>query len=230
MALNANLAYTVYGLVTGGRGWEQYGKDNPQALKGVPEAEQSHVIMQASWRHFTEHPFDLAWGLAKGQVLGPVQTFAQIVRLAFLGAAADPLRIIPPAAIIIISLCFAGVLWCRWVSRARVLSGNGNVRLFCMLFLVGYLVSIPFFYKDGGLRLHAAVLPALSYLLVWVLLPPAYRQARILFRTSMQTGSWRVRLHSVLSFSVRLPGSPYCIRKTIRLRRFECRGMSSRTR
>jgi hypothetical protein len=38
--------------------------------------------------------------------------------------------------------------------------------------LIGYLISIPFFYQDGGLRLHAAVLPTVSYMLVWALLPP----------------------------------------------------------
>ncbi len=171
-ALNANLAYTVYGLVTGGNGWEQYGRDYPLALKGLPEREQSQVILRATRQHFAEHPIDLVRGLVKGQVLGPLQTFAQIVRLAFLGAAADPVRIIPPAAIAIISLCFAGVLWCQSVSRTLVLFRNGNFRLFFTLFLAGYLISIPFFYKDGGLRLHAAILPVLSYLLVWVLLLP----------------------------------------------------------
>jgi hypothetical protein len=171
-ALNANLSYVVYGLVTGGSGWEQYGKDNPQALKDLPEAQQSRVILLASRKHFAEHPFDLVRGLVKGQVLGPLQTFAQIVRLAFFGAAGDPLRIIPPAAIIIISLGFAGVLWCQLLSKTLVFSSNGKLRVFSILFLIGYLVSIPFYYKDGGLRLHAAVLPVLSYMLVWVLLPP----------------------------------------------------------
>lgn len=169
-AFNANLAYTVYGLVTGGRGWEQFQKDNPQALKGLSEAEQSRVMLQASRRHFVEHPLDLARGLVKGQVLGPVQTFAQIVRLAFLGAAGDPLRIIPSAVIMVLSMLFAGVLFCQWVGKGA-LTVNGNCRLFCILFLSGYLLSIPFFYKDGGLRLHAAVLPILCYMLVRVLLP-----------------------------------------------------------
>jgi hypothetical protein len=170
-AINANLSYVIYGLVTGGKGWEQYGKDHPLTLKGLPEAKQSQIILQASRQHFMEHPVDLVRGLVKGQVLGPLQTFAQIVRLGFLGAAGDPLRIIPPAAIMVVSLFFAGVLWCQLASRRQVFV-NGNLRLFFMLFLIGYLGSIPFFYKDGGLRLHAAVLPVLSYLLVWALLPP----------------------------------------------------------
>jgi hypothetical protein len=170
-ALNANLSYVVYGLVAGGKGWEQYGKDHPLALKGLPEVKQSQVILQASRRHFMEHPADLVLGLVKGQVLGPLQTFAQMVRLGFLGAAGDTLRIIPPAAIIIVSLWFAGVLWCQMASRTQVFT-NRNFRVFCILFLTGYLGSIPFFYKDGGLRLHAAVLPVISYLLVWALLPP----------------------------------------------------------
>jgi hypothetical protein len=169
--VNANLSYVVYGLVTGGSGWEQYGKDNPQALKDLPEREQSHVILEASRQHFLEHPFDLVRGLVKGQMLGPLQTFAQVVRLAFFGAAGDPLRIIPTAAIVTISIWFAGVLWCQWASKTYAFSSNGKFRLFGIWFLIGYLISIPFYYKDGGLRLHAAVLPVLAYFLVCVLLP-----------------------------------------------------------
>jgi hypothetical protein len=170
-ALNGNLAYVVYGLVAGGRGWEQYQKDNPGKLDGLPEAERSHIILEASGQHFREHPVDLVRGLAEGQVLGPLQSFAQMARLAFLGAAGDPLRLIPPVAIIVISLCFAGVLGCQWVSRTHVVSSNSDSRLFCILFAIGYFISIPFFYKDGGLRLHAAIVPVISYMLVWALLP-----------------------------------------------------------
>ncbi len=170
-ALNGNLSYVVYGLVTGGKGWEQYQKDNPGRLDGLPEAERSQIILEASRRHFKEHPGDLIRGLIEGQVQGPLQTFAQVVRLSFLGAAGDPLRIIRPVVIIVISVLFAGVLCCQLISRRGGLSTQPNHRLFFILFLIGYLASIPFFYKDGGLRLHAAVLPILSYVLVWVLLP-----------------------------------------------------------
>jgi hypothetical protein len=172
-ALNSNLAYVVYGLVTGGTGWEQYQKDNPRKLSGLPEAERSHIILEASWQHFKEHPVDLIRGLVEGQALGPIQTFAQMARVAFLGAAGDPLRIIPPTAIIVISLGFAGVLWCQWVSKRRVVSMTSDFRRFWIWVLIGYLISIPFFYKDGGLRLHAALLPVISYMFVWLLRPPA---------------------------------------------------------
>ena len=178
-AFNANLSYVVYGLVDGGRGWEQFGKDNPNALTDLPEAQQSHVILQAAWQHFEEHPFDLVKGLVKGQLLGPLQTFAQIVRLAFLGAAGDPLRIIPAAAIIVIALCFAGVLSCQALSGLGARFGGGDSRLFWVLFSTGYLISIPFFYKDGGLRLHAAVIPMLAYWLVLLLLPAATGEQRL---------------------------------------------------
>jgi hypothetical protein len=171
-AFNSNLSYTIYGLVAGGKGWEQYEKDNPRTLDGLSEIQRSHVILEASKLHFKEHPADLAKGLIKAQVLGPLQTFAQLVRLAFLGAAGDPLRIIPPAAIVAGWMLFAGVLACQWASRKRGLRASGNFRSFCVLFLIGYLTSIPFFYIDGGLRLHAAVLPIVSYMLVRVLLPP----------------------------------------------------------
>jgi hypothetical protein len=171
-AFNGNLSYVVYGLVTGGKGWEQYQRDNPRTLVGLPEAEKTHVILEAAWQHFREHPLDLVRGLTKGQVLGPLQTFAQIVRLAFLGAAGDPLRIIPGALILVVSSVFAGVLGCQLKSQRDVFSINGNFRLFCIWFLIGYLISIPFFYEDGGLRLQAAVLPILSYIFVRALLPP----------------------------------------------------------
>jgi hypothetical protein len=171
-ALNGNLSYTVYGLVAGGKGWEQYQKDYPRSLDGLGEAERSRIILKASRQHFMEHPIDLARGLAIGQVAGPLQTVAQIVRLAFFGAAADPVRIIHPAAILVMSLLFVGVLCCQWGSRGRVDSGASSFRQFCLLFLLGYLISIPFFYKDGGLRLQAAILPILSYMLVWILVPP----------------------------------------------------------
>lgn len=171
-AFNGNLSYVIYGLVSGGKGWEQYQRDNPRTLDGLSEVERSHVILEAAKQHFKEHPADLAKGLIKAQVLGPLQTFAQIVRLAFLGAAGDPLRIIPPTAIVVGWLLFAGVLACQWVSGKHGWRVNSNFRAFCILFLIGYVASIPFFYIDGGLRLHAAVLPVVSYMFVRVLLPP----------------------------------------------------------
>jgi hypothetical protein len=100
-----------------------------------------------------------------------VQTFAQIVRLAFFGAAGDPSRIIPSAAIAAVSLLFAGIFWCLWVSSKGASLLNDNSRIFYRSFMVGYLLSIPFFYKDGGLRLHAAVLPVLSYMIACLLQP-----------------------------------------------------------
>jgi hypothetical protein len=170
--LNSNLSYTVYGLVTGGRGWEQYEKDNPGTLDGLSEAERSRVIWQASRQQFEEHPLGLVRGVAKGLVLGPLQVFLQITRLAFLGAAGDPLRIIPAAAVVAVSLLFAGILSCQWLRRRHTIANGRDFRIFYVLFLMGYLASIPFFYADGGLRVHAAVLPVLSYMLVWLLLPP----------------------------------------------------------
>jgi uncharacterized membrane protein len=166
-----NLSYTIYGLVAGGKGWGQYEKDYPHTLDGLAEAARSRVIVTAAQEHFKEHPIDLARGLIKGQVLGPVQTFAQFARLAFLGAAGDPLRIIPGAAIIVISLGFAGVLWCFWASGSQVVSSSRSFRLFCIWILTGYLTSIPYFYEDGGLRLHAPMVPIVAYMLVWAMLP-----------------------------------------------------------
>jgi uncharacterized membrane protein len=168
---NSNLSYSIYGLVSGGKGWEQYEKDHPKTLDGLPEGERAHIILQASWRHVKEHPADLVRGLAESQVVGPLQTFAQIARLAWLGAAGDPLRIIPASVIVAVCLLFAGVLVCQWAGKKQPLNVRGNVRLFFAWYLAGYLVSIPFFFRDGGLRLHAAILPVVSYLLVWILLP-----------------------------------------------------------
>jgi len=177
---NGNLSYTIYGLVAGGKGWGQYEKDHPRTLDGLGEAEQSHVILKASEEHFKEHPIDLARALVKGQVLGPLQTVAQFSRLAFLGAAGDPLRIIPGAAIIVLSLGFAGVLWCCWASRRREVPSSRDFGLFCISILLGYLISIPFFYEDGGLRLHAAVLPIIAYMLVWVMVPSGPENKNVL--------------------------------------------------
>jgi len=172
-SLNSNLSYTIYGLVSGGKGWEQYEKENPGALGGLTEAERSHVITEASWRRFKDHPTYLVRGLVMGQIVGPVQTFAQMVRLAFLGAAGDPLRIISPVIIVVICGLFAGVLLCRAAARRTTLSLDGDFRLFCTYFLAGYLLSIPFFFRDGGLRLQAPVMPVLMYMIVRALLPPA---------------------------------------------------------
>jgi hypothetical protein len=170
---NANLSYTIYGLVAGGKGWEQYEKDYPRTLAGLPDAERSHVVLEAAKRHFNQRPSDLARGLVKGQALGPLQTFFQIVRLAFLGAAGDPLRIIPSLAIVVLSVYFALVLLCPWTLKSHGTPASKELRVFCTWMLLGYLISIPFFYKDGGLRLHAALLPLVSYMLLWVLLRPA---------------------------------------------------------
>ena len=183
-ALNANLSYTVYGLVAGGKGWEQFQRDNPRALAGLSEAEQSRRIWTASREHFSAHPLDLVRGLVLGQAAGPLQTFAQIVRLAFFGAAGDPLRIVPSAAIVVVSLLFAGFLFWRGGLLRRFRGARREFRLFGALFLAGYLLSLPFFYRDGGLRLQAAVIPTLCYFIVLIISPPSAMSA-----ASMSAGS-----------------------------------------
>jgi len=170
-AFNANFSYVIYGLVSGGKGWEQYGKDFPKTLDDLSEAQRSHVILQASKQHLRAHPGDLVRGLVESQALGPLQSFSQISRLAFLGAAGDPLRLIPASAIMAISLCFAGILACLLLSKRGTLAAPSIMRTFFSWFMLGYLISIPFFYKDGGLRIHAAVLPIISYILVRALRP-----------------------------------------------------------
>jgi hypothetical protein len=171
-AFNANAAFTVYGLVVGGKGWEQYQKDHPQALVGLPEAGQAAVVLQAAKQHFLQRPWDLVLGLAKGQVLGPVKSLNQATRQAFLGADGDPLRLVSPAISILIFMAFVAVICVQLMSRGAAAT-NSDVRLFALWFLLGYLLSIPFFYEDGGVRLHAAVLPFLAYLFVWLMLLPS---------------------------------------------------------
>lgn len=170
--LNDNLSYTIYGLVAGGKGWEQYHKENPHALDGLPAGERSRIVLQAARQHFADQPLDLARGILKGQIFGPLQSFAQLARLAFLGAAGDPLRLVAPAEITAVSVFFACILAVQWARRRRTVAPNRSWRVFFLWLLLGYLLSIPFYYRDGGLRVHAAVFPAIAYLLVWLLLPP----------------------------------------------------------
>jgi hypothetical protein len=221
-AFNANLSYTVYGLVTGGRNWEQYQRDYPRTLEGLPEGEQSRVILQAARQHFARHPLDLARGLIRGLILGPLQTFFQIARLAFLGATADPLRIFPIHVTMVIAVVFGALLWCQLISRRRVASVNGDARLFCIWFLIGYVTSIAFFYKDGGLRIHAAILPFVAYALVWVVLPPGAATENdlsdhnadrlltgslVLGFTSLALLGWICLVHPMNHSFERIPGS-----------------------
>jgi hypothetical protein len=144
----------------------------------MPAAEQSRIILEAARQHFTHHPLDLIRGLLKGQVLGPLKTFNWIARLAFMGAAGDSLRIFSPAVGSVIPIVFAGFLWCQLRSRRRVASVNSDARWFFIWFLIGYVVSIPFIYEDGGLRVHAPIFPFVAYMLVWLLLPPSAASER----------------------------------------------------
>ena len=81
-------------------------------------------------------------------------------------------RLVAPAEITAVSVFFACILAVQWARRRRTVAPNRSWRVFFLWLLLGYLLSIPFYYRDGGLRVHAAVFPAIAYLLVWLLLPP----------------------------------------------------------
>jgi hypothetical protein len=132
-----NFSYTLYGMVTGGRGWQAVLTDHPE-LASLETGALTAAIYRLAWAAFLLHPADLAHGLSVGFWAWAVGLYETAPAWAL-----PALRwALMPAGIA--SLCIG------WRQPER--------QMLAVLFL-GEAVSAPLLGGDGGPRVFAATMP-----------------------------------------------------------------------
>ncbi len=129
-----NFSYTLYGIVTGGRGWMSVLSDHPD-LRSLSTAEVTSRIYALAWAEFVSHPRLLLQGLAVGFTRWATDVFSTAPSWAI-----NPLRfvLVPSGLVALFRL--------RWSGRGQVLA----------LIAAGELLSAPWIGTDGGPRVLAA--------------------------------------------------------------------------
>lgn len=142
----SNYSQVLYGLVVGGKGWDQVSIDHPNAKEGAE-------IYALAYEAFRAHPSGLIEGLAKMARAylwpsGPYHAFAFVED----GSRTKMLqRVCYALALVGLGVC----LW-RW---------RDPVHALVLAVAAGHLASIPFVPPvDAGLRVYAATTPVLALL------------------------------------------------------------------
>lgn len=150
----SNFGTTLYGLVSGGKGWT-YAYDDPltqNIISGKSEAQQAAILYQESWKAFKNNPYNLIRGLTKN-----LYAFFYIFteKLAF------------GAGIIKIIITFIlGIFW--FIIGFGIYKKRHILRrefLFLTLVFLSIIASACVTCVDGGIRPFAVAIPFMGALL-----------------------------------------------------------------
>jgi hypothetical protein len=157
--LLSNFSYVVYGLSQGGKTWSQATIDFPQ-LSG-DESRIAAFLYRKALESSVSDPLLLVTGVAKSLLRSLAYLPSQIFRL--LGDGSDdglppkPIQTLVMAALLIPATLYGTF---RVISERR--TALTQFHSFLFFHVVGFVVSLPFFYQDGGIRLTAATFPFLA--------------------------------------------------------------------
>jgi len=154
--LLSNFSYTIYGLSQGGKGWTQALTDFPR-LTG-DDAYVARFLYQKTFESALNNPLLLVAGLARALARSLLHFPADLLRLiAYASDGINPSGTVQSglAALLLAPALIYGTL--RWVLRRPMV--RDPLQLFLVFQLIGFMVSLPFFYDDGGIRLTAATFP-----------------------------------------------------------------------
>lgn len=161
----SNFSYSLYGLVVGGKGWQQVVTDHPNAREGAE-------IYALAWQAFKSRPAGLLEGAVRMWTLYiDVTSKSAFQAFVFLHGQTPPIGLYTLcylAAGLGLVLCIGGL---HRPLRATLLAG-----------LVGHLASIPFVPPiDAGLRVYAATMPIVAAVVAFGAAMPVNALARLLF-------------------------------------------------
>jgi hypothetical protein len=213
----ANFSSTVYGLASGGRGWQQVERDHPE-LARLNDAEAARQTYRLAWEQIREHPEKLAQGMTRAWTSflsledGSVFSFTSGADLTVYDAPRAENRAAYFATRATLSLLSVFGLAAAWRKRSELTSGL----LLCLS--AGVLLSVPFLPPgDAGiLRVYAATLPVIAAVpaagLGWLFsLPGRERKDREGFEPAAPLTGLSVLLAVAISagaFVPRLVGAP----------------------
>jgi hypothetical protein len=144
-SVNGNFSYVLYGLAHGGTGWDSaFAEFNPKDFDS--EKAMTDAIYDAAIAEIRAHPGKLVQGLLRG--------YGKYAEEGVYGYASSPISVT--------LLILMAIGWVPLLSRGPLR------RLGSMVFAawLGFLVSVPFVFPDGGFRVIAVVVPLLA-------IPPA---------------------------------------------------------
>ncbi len=167
---NANFSHTIYGLVVGGKGWQQVNIDFSQSLNGLSDAEGSKFIYQKAWTHFKDHPFDFFEAVALAVVVESWNFFTMIFKFISINTVAVSgarIKILYNIIHIVASFLYLFVII---VGLIKLIKNHRHSAIisFMIFFWAGFLVSVPFFYRDGGIRSTITATPFISATIVFI--------------------------------------------------------------
>ena len=165
-ALLSNFSYVIYGLSQGGKNWLQARIDFPE-LNG-DEAYLASVIYRKSLETILNNPLLLVTGLAKSFLQSAIHFPGHFFRLlADVSDGSAPSKLIHAvvAGILLAPPAVYGLF--RLASRKH--ATLDRFHLFMIFQMAGFVVSLPFFYYDGGIRLTAATFPFLAAAVAMIL-------------------------------------------------------------
>jgi len=137
---HANFSYTIFGVVSGGKGWLYIFDVHPEFFRrGIPESQIARDVYAAAWKVFLESPELAAQGLTKGFLIYLERILKYISWL--------------PARIFIVLCWLTGIVH---LLRHR----REPTKLMLGLIALGIATSAPIISFDAGTRVYAATIAA----------------------------------------------------------------------
>lgn len=156
-ALLSNFSYVIYGLSQGGASWSQALTDFPQ-LNGAEESQIAKFLYERTIESVLAKPSLLFLGLAKSFLQSIVIFPAHVFRLLVDGSDGGSPWSLTHAIISIAVALPVLVLGALKIAQSQWRNLD-RFHIFLIVQLLGFIVSLPFFYLDGGIRLTAATFP-----------------------------------------------------------------------
>jgi len=194
----ANFSYTLYGLAAGGKGWTQVWSDYPQ-INAMSEAAKSAFVYDKALSLVTSEPLSLFKGLLKNLLMSPVIFVGQMIRVLAEqsdgSTAYSKLNFIIGSVVIVPSFLWGSM---RFIRNRQSEAKGIFVLLLC--FLLGFLLSLPFFYMDGGVRLTAATYPFVAAILTMATL--GWRNIPVNSVPHLKTSGYKIWMPMILGLSM----------------------------
>jgi hypothetical protein len=194
----ANFSFVFYGLAAGGKGWMQVMSDYPQ-INAMSEAAGNAFVYDKALSLVMSEPLLLFQGLLKNLLMSPIYFFGHMIRVLVEqsdgSTAFSKLNYIIGAAVITPTFLWGSV---RFIRNRQSETRGLFVLLLC--FLLGFLLSLPFFYMDGGVRSTAATYPFVAAIFAMALL--GWRNVPVNFAPQLKTSRYKIWMPLFLGSSI----------------------------
>jgi uncharacterized membrane protein len=153
-----NYATVLYGLASGGKGWEQYKLDFPYQAQNLKFGELDKFLYQKAGELIIQNPLQFVNAILKGFISEPLRGIDQLY--IFLTEFEHQSYFNVNAFYFICVLLLIGVFLFFKISR------NTNLFYLLLSIILGTFFTLPFYFVDGGIRTLAAIFPYMALAVV----------------------------------------------------------------